>query len=274
MTVLGVGVGLLCIAFVVLGGARSFNSIILAFGTFLIAMGVLFAMERTFSSRKLVLDETGLSLPTGFFRRQTTFIPYAEMRRVRPFPLPLPSFARVITNEETHFIQSAMLLDADTCAEIEGILVALVAKRRSTSMANSTGQAEVMRLGPPVMTFDEFRAKKAESEHLIKRRVIPMGLVYSVQFASGICVVILAVLTTIYFATDARTGLLYLLCFCLFLLVASSAAERDSRKHFDRLSFKCPSCQYALVFIDEEEEIMETGRCFRCEEPVFSPSTH
>lgn len=118
------------------------------------------------------------------------------------------------------------------------------------------------------MTREEFLSKQAESERRIRRRVIPLGVIYFIQLASSVGSIILAVLLWIYFATDARNAILLELVFCVLLFAATFPAERDSKKHFARLGLRCPSCQGYLI-LNDGKKTAETGHCHQCGMRVF-----
>ena len=119
------------------------------------------------------------------------------------------------------------------------------------------------------MTREEFLLLQADSERRIKRRVIPMGIIYSIRLVSFPASIFLALLLWEYFATDARTIILWELGFCVLLFIGSFPAERDGRKHFARLGLKCPSCQKHLIF-SFGKKTAETGRCYHCGERVYT----
>jgi len=120
------------------------------------------------------------------------------------------------------------------------------------------------------MNREEFLSKQAESERRIKRRVVPMGVIYAIRLASVFGGVILMALLCIFFTTDARNPVLLALGICGILFAASFPAERDSRMNFAKLALKCPSCQDFLVFI-EGRKTAATGICPRCAARIFDP---
>jgi hypothetical protein len=118
------------------------------------------------------------------------------------------------------------------------------------------------------MNLEDFLSKQAESERRIRRRVLPMGLIYAIQLASIFCAVVLVVILWVNFATDARNTILLALGICVLLFAAGFPLGRDSRKQFAKLGLKCPSCHNYLVFIDGRKTA-ETGRCPHCGVQIF-----
>ena len=118
------------------------------------------------------------------------------------------------------------------------------------------------------MTREQFISQKKDSERRIVRRVVPVGIIYSVRVASAFAGMVLAVLLWRFFPTGARTTILIEFGFCVLLFVGSFPAERDSRRQFSRLALKCPSCQSCLVFV-RAEKTLETGCCYDCGKRVF-----
>ena len=118
------------------------------------------------------------------------------------------------------------------------------------------------------MTREEFMSQKADSERRICRRVIPLGVIYSIRITSAPAAIILAVLLVQFFATEARTTILLELGFCLLLFGASFPGERDSTRQFLRLALRCPSCGACLVF-QRAPKTTDTGCCYECGKRLF-----
>ena len=118
------------------------------------------------------------------------------------------------------------------------------------------------------MNRKEFLLKQAESERLIGRRVIPIGIIYATRLALTVCCIILMLFLWVYFTTEARNIIFFMLGTCILFFVASFPIARDSRRQFKKLSLKCPSCQYYLVFINGKQAA-ETGRCPHCGVQIF-----
>jgi uncharacterized membrane protein len=118
------------------------------------------------------------------------------------------------------------------------------------------------------MTREQFLLTQADSEHQVRRRVVPMGIIYFLRLAAAFCSVILAVLLYINFATEARNVIFFELAFCISLFVASFVAERASKKHFAKHALKCRSCNGYLIFVDGKKAA-ESGHCPHCDAQVF-----
>ena len=118
------------------------------------------------------------------------------------------------------------------------------------------------------MTQAEFVAKQADSERRIVRRVVPYAVIHSVRLVSALAVIVLTALLWRYFATEARTAILWELGACVLLFVVSFPLERDTRRQFPRLGLRCPSCQSYLIFLDGKKTA-ETGCCHHCGERIF-----
>ena len=118
------------------------------------------------------------------------------------------------------------------------------------------------------MTREEFISLKKDSERRISRRVVPVGIIYSIRLVSPLAALILAALLWRFFSTEARTTILVELGVCVLLFVGSFPAEGDSRRQFSRLALKCPACQSCLVFVGAEKTV-ETGCCYECGQKVF-----
>jgi hypothetical protein len=118
------------------------------------------------------------------------------------------------------------------------------------------------------MTREEFVSQMTASEQQIRRRVIPLGFIYSMQLAVAFGGIALAACLFWYFTTAARNILLAELGICALLFFAAFPMERASRRRFISLAVKCPSCQSCLVFM-REEKTLETGRCYKCGQRVF-----
>ena len=113
------------------------------------------------------------------------------------------------------------------------------------------------------MTRNEFLLKKRESERRIRRRVIPLGVIYSIQLVAAPASIVLMVLLWKYWDTEARNIVLTESVFCILLFAGSLFAERDSRRHYDRLALRCPFCGICLVFIPGKKTV-DTGLCYSC----------
>jgi hypothetical protein len=122
------------------------------------------------------------------------------------------------------------------------------------------------------MKREEFIAQMTQAERQIRRRVVPLGVVYAVRLASAFACLVLAVLLFLPRVKDARITLLFELGVCVLLFLASFAAERDAKRRFVRLAAKCSKCQTSLVFLEmdvEGRKTLETGCCYKCGGPVF-----
>ena len=125
------------------------------------------------------------------------------------------------------------------------------------------------------MTREEFLKKQGDSERRIKRRVIPLGIVYTVRLMSPFVIVFLALLLPgIWQLGDARIRVEFVMaivCFILFF-VGSFPLERDTKTQFQRLALRCPECSSYLVFIrydTEGSKALESGCCYYCGKRVF-----
>lgn len=118
------------------------------------------------------------------------------------------------------------------------------------------------------MTREEFASQITASEQQIRRRVIPLGLIYSIQLAGAIGGIALAVCLFQYYATAARNTILIELGICALLFFAGFPVARISKRRYISLSLKCPSCQSCLVFMPAEKTL-ETGQCYKCGQRIF-----
>lgn len=92
------------------------------FGVVGVTMGLLVAARRLFFKRFLVLDNEGLSLPSGLGRLRNVQIPYAAIRQIRHTRLWWLSVLRVDTDRGTFEILSGMLPNAAGYIEIANLL--------------------------------------------------------------------------------------------------------------------------------------------------------
>jgi hypothetical protein len=116
---------------------------------------------------------------------------------------------------------------------------------------------------PVFYTRDEFIRQKVDSERQIRRRVIPLGIIYAIRLAIIPCGIQAAYLT---WNTGSHIPVFCGLVFCALLFVISFPVERNNKRRFVELALKCPSCLSCLVF---EDETLKTGRCYHCGERIF-----
>jgi hypothetical protein len=125
------------------------------------------------------------------------------------------------------------------------------------------------------MSRAEFITTQTESERRIGRRVIPLGVLYSIRLVTPLVILILAVflpsiwkLGLVGFRVEFVIGLIGF----IFLFVSSFPLERDSKRQFRKLALMCPECQSYLVFMSYnpiKSKTLETGCCYHCGKRVF-----
>jgi hypothetical protein len=118
------------------------------------------------------------------------------------------------------------------------------------------------------MTKDEFMLQKSESERIIRRRVIPVGLIYSVRMASFLGLALCGVFLWKFYNPAFYTPILPAACVLILLFGISFPAARSSNRRFARFALKCPSCQRWLVFSGAAETV-KTGCCYGCGNRIF-----
>ena len=118
------------------------------------------------------------------------------------------------------------------------------------------------------MTKEEFITQQADSERRIKLRVMPVGIIYSIRIAVAFGALVLPIPLFLYFNTEARTTILYVLGSCIMVFAMTFPWERYSKRRFVELAIKCPSCQSPLVFLFDLKT-NETGICYSCGKKIF-----
>lgn len=123
------------------------------------------------------------------------------------------------------------------------------------------------------MTRDEFVSKKSESEQRIRCSVVPVGIIYAMRLGAVFGLIFCGVIQSKFYGTDFNKTILFALGILVALFAVSFPAARYSRRRFEQLALKCPSCQSCLVF-HRASKTVETGCCYHCGKRVFDvPNT-
>lgn len=118
------------------------------------------------------------------------------------------------------------------------------------------------------MTRDEFMSQKSESERRIRRRIVPVGIIYAVRLASVFGLIYCGVLQWRFYGTAVYMPMLFAVGFLVLLFGLSFPVARNGYRRFVQLALKCPFCQSCLVF-NRAAKTVETGCCYHCGKRVF-----
>jgi len=124
------------------------------------------------------------------------------------------------------------------------------------------------------MTRSEFITAKKDSEQRITRRVFPFGVLYTLRVVSPLVILVLGLSMPTFWFVDGGfrvVGFIALVCF-IVIFIGSFPLERDAKRQYQRLAFKCPACHGYLVFLEcrmDSLKTLETGCCYHCGKRVF-----
>jgi len=122
-------VGLLWIGVQRLSWGRMPTGFSLWFGLVPVALALLLGVRRIVFDRRLLLDNDGMTLPTGFLQTSTARIDYTSIKRVWRHYLPAAVVLRVATQKRIFEIVSVLLPDNESYRTLEEFL-SLKAQRK------------------------------------------------------------------------------------------------------------------------------------------------
>jgi hypothetical protein len=131
---LGGGIAWLCLQ--IAWGQRTVHSFAFWLGIAAVIMGLLVAVRRVFFRRVIILDNDGLSLPSGLGRLHSVAIPYTSIRQIQHIPFLSLCVLQVVTDTGKFEIVSEMLPDRTSYVQVARILNAVVQTNKNSTQPN------------------------------------------------------------------------------------------------------------------------------------------